>query len=170
MKAYDGKKDALIADVDCTAAGKPLCDQVGVKGYPTLKWGSPDDLQDYQGGRGFDELKKFADENLKPICAPGNLDLCEEEDKKKIEEIMAMSDEDLQAKIEEGDKAIADAEETFQTKLTELQNTYQEIMKTKDDTIDEVKKSGLGMLKSVLSFKKNSESEEEKEEEAKDEL
>jgi len=168
MKAYDGKKDALIADVDCTAAGKPLCDQVGVKGYPTLKWGSPDDLQDYSGGRGFDELKKFADENLKPICAPGNLDLCEDEDRKKIEEIMAMDEKDLQAKIDEGEKKMSDAEETFQTKLSELQATYQEIMKTKDDTIEDVKKSGLGMLKGVLSFKKSQEAD--KEEEAKDEL
>jgi len=155
MKEYEGKEDALIADVDCTAAGKPLCDQVGVKGYPTLKWGSADDLQDYSGGRGFDELKKFADENLKPICAPGNLDICTDEDRTKIEAVMALSDEELAAKIEEGDKAIKDAEETFQTKLSELQATYQEISKTKDDTIEGVKKSGLGMLKSVLSFKKS---------------
>jgi len=155
MKSYADKTDALIADVDCTAAGKPLCDQVGVKGYPTLKWGNPDDLQDYEGGRGFDELKKFADENLKPICAPGNLDICTDEDRAKIEKVMAMSDEDIATQIEEGDKKIKDAEETFQTKLSELQETYQELMKTKDETIEEVKKSGLGMLKSVLAFKKS---------------
>jgi len=27
----------VIADVDCTAAGKPLCDKFGVRGYPTIK-------------------------------------------------------------------------------------------------------------------------------------
>lgn len=24
--------------VDCTADGKPLCDEVGVRGYPTIKY------------------------------------------------------------------------------------------------------------------------------------
>jgi len=164
MKSYADKTDALIADVDCTAAGKPLCDQVGVKGYPTLKWGSPDDLQDYEGGRGFDELKKFAVENLKPICAPGNLDICTDEDRAEIEKVMAMSDEDIAAKIEEGDTKIKDAEETFQTKLSELQATYQELMKTKDETIDDVKKNGLGMMKSVLAFKKSGGGDDKKDE------
>lgn len=57
--------DKLVADVDCTAEGEPLCDQLGVHGFPTLKWGDPLDLQDYNGGREYDDLKKFADENLK---------------------------------------------------------------------------------------------------------
>jgi len=45
---FEGSATQLVADVDCTAGGKDLCDQNGVRGYPTLKWGSPDDLQDYQ--------------------------------------------------------------------------------------------------------------------------
>jgi thiol-disulfide isomerase/thioredoxin len=28
----------LLSLVDCTAAGKPLCDEVGVRGYPTIKY------------------------------------------------------------------------------------------------------------------------------------
>merc|ERR1711966_226027 len=56
---------------------KPLCDANGVKGFPTLKWGDPADLQDYQGGRSLDDLKKFAEENLKPQCSVANIDLCD---------------------------------------------------------------------------------------------
>ena len=40
-----------MADVDCTAAGKPLCDSNGIKGFPTIKYGDPSDLQTYEGGR-----------------------------------------------------------------------------------------------------------------------
>ena len=35
----------LVADVDCTGAGGPLCDDFGIEGFPTLKWGDPSDLQ-----------------------------------------------------------------------------------------------------------------------------
>ena len=34
---FEGSATQLIADVDCTADGKPLCDENGVRGYPTLK-------------------------------------------------------------------------------------------------------------------------------------
>ena len=64
---FAGSATQLVADVDCTADGKSLCETVGVRGYPSIKWGDPSDLQDYQGGRDFDALKNFADENLKPI-------------------------------------------------------------------------------------------------------
>merc|ERR1712083_352907 len=34
---FEGDPQRLIADVDCTAAGKPLCEKYGVQGYPTIK-------------------------------------------------------------------------------------------------------------------------------------
>ena len=34
---YEDSKTVVIADVDCTAAGKSLCEKFGVKGYPTIK-------------------------------------------------------------------------------------------------------------------------------------
>ena len=66
-------KDGLIADVDCTAAGEPLCKANGVQGYPTIKYGSPANLKDYNGGRGFKELVQFAAKNLGPVCGPDNV-------------------------------------------------------------------------------------------------
>jgi hypothetical protein len=55
----------MVADVDCTAEGEPLCQEFGIQGFPTLKWGDPSDLQDYNGGRSYEDLKQFADMNLK---------------------------------------------------------------------------------------------------------
>ena len=48
MADFEGSATQLVADVDCTAGGKDLCDANGVRGYPTIKWGDPSDLQDYQ--------------------------------------------------------------------------------------------------------------------------
>merc|ERR1711879_304190 len=128
----DFGKDALVADVDCTADGKPLCEKVGVKGYPTLKWGDPNALEDYSGGRTFADLKKFAKENLKPICSPANIDLCDEEKKKQIAEIQAMP-----------------AEDTFTEEVKKLQDTYSQLQKDKDEAVAAVKKSGLGLMQAV---------------------
>ena len=51
MEEFKDSETQLIADADCTADGKPICDANGVKGFPTLKYGDPNDLQDYQGAR-----------------------------------------------------------------------------------------------------------------------
>ena len=151
---FGGSDIALIGKVDCTAGGKPLCDANGVKGFPTLKYGDPDSLEDYQGGRDFDTLKKFADENLKPMCSPTNIDLCDDEKKAAIEELQALSDEDLQAKIKVEEQKIEDAEHLFEAELAKLQATYEKISKDKDATIAEVKASGLGLMKAVKAAKK----------------
>merc|ERR1712127_865027 len=83
---------ALVADSDCTAEGKSLCEKHSIGGYPTIKWGDPSDMQDYQGGRSYDDLKKFAEENLGPSCGPGdNIELCDAETKAKINKYVAMS-------------------------------------------------------------------------------
>jgi len=155
MKEYKDSATALVADVDCTAAGKPLCDANGVQGFPTIKYGDPSALEKYEGGRDFDSLKKFADENLKPMCSPSNMDLCDDDQKVELNKLMEMSLGDLETAITEGEKKITDAEETFKTELQKLQDQYQELMKTKEDTIAEVKSSGLGRMKSVLAHRNN---------------
>jgi len=151
MAEFADSKTALIADVDCTAAGKPLCDGNGVKGFPTIKYGNPADLQDYQGGRDYDALLEFANENLGPSCSPDNLDLCSEEKKAEIAKFQEMGQEALAAKVAELDKAITDADETFNTELKKLQDNYEKLQKAKEDTIADAKGQGLGMMKSVLA-------------------
>jgi len=153
MAEFADNAKILIADVDCTAGGKPLCDQNGVKGFPTVKFGDPANLEDYEGGRDEASLKKFAAE-LKPACSPNNMDLCEEEDKAELEKLMAMSAEDIAAKIAEGEKKLADAEEKFNTELEKLQASYKDLQSEKEAVGAEVKASGLGKLKAVAAFQK----------------
>jgi len=153
IKQYKGSKTALVADVDCTAAGKDLCETHGIEGFPTIKWGDPSALEDYEGGRDFEELKEFAEENLKPLCSPANIDLCDEEKKKKITELQAMSDADLSAQIEKIEGEIKEVSDNFDKAVEELQKTYEELEKTKAEKTKELKDSGLGLMKAVLASK-----------------
>merc|ERR1711874_627477 len=99
MDEFKDHPSALIGDVDCTAEGESLCSKNEVRGYPTIKYGEPGELKDYSGGRSFEDLKKFAEENLGPTCGPSNMDLCDDKTKEKINKFMAMSAERLEAKI-----------------------------------------------------------------------
>jgi len=154
MDAYADSKTALVADVDCTSSGKPLCDSNGVQGFPTIKWGDPSALEDYQGGRDFDSLKKHADENLKPMCSPTNIDLCDDAKKAEIKKFQDMSSDDLDAAIKEKEAESKKAEDDFKKFVEGLQKQYEEGMKKKDDAIAAVKASGLGLMKAVKAAKK----------------
>jgi len=154
MEEYKDSETQLIADADCTAEGKPICDENGVRGFPTLKYGDPSDLQDYQGGRSYDALKRFVDNELKPTCSPTNLDLCDDDKKKEIESLMGLDDAALDAKIAEEEKKIEEAEKTFKAGVEELQEKYQKLMTEKEETEAAVKAAGLGLMKSVRVAKK----------------
>lgn len=153
MEKFDGHPSALVGDVDCTAEGKPLCDSNGVRGYPTIKFGDPSNLEDYQGGRAYDDLEKFANENLKPSCSPSNIELCDDEKKAEIAKFQALSDEDLKKAIADKEAENAKAESDFKTFVEGLQKQYQDAMAAKDAKLDEIKKSGLGLMKAVAAAK-----------------
>jgi len=107
MGAFSGNPNVLIGDVDCTESGKDLCETHGVEGFPTIKYGDPDDMKKYEGGRDFDSLKKFAEESLGPQCGPGdNLHLCSDKVKAKIEKYMKLSAGDLQDKITKSEEKV----------------------------------------------------------------
>lgn len=147
-------KTSVIADVDCTAEGKPLCEEHGVKGFPTIKWGDPTALETYEGGRDYDALKKWSKANLKPMCSVANIDLCDDEKKAEIAKFQALEPEKLTEAIEAKEKEVKTAEETFEAEVKKLQDTYSTLQKDKDDTIAEIKKKGLGLMKAVLASKK----------------
>ena len=148
MKAFKDDESRGVYDVDCTAAGKPLCDQVGVRGYPTIKHGDPNNLEDYKGGRDFAALEKFA-KGLKPVCSPAKMDLCEPEMKEKILELQKLSAADLDKQIKEKEAEIEKAEKFFTDEVDKLQKSYQKLQEDKEATITAVKDSGLGLMKSV---------------------
>jgi len=165
MDEFKDSPSSVIADVDCTADGKDLCEKNDVRGYPTIKWGDPNDMKDYDGGRSFADLKKFAEENLGPSCGPDNLDLCDDEKKAMIEKFQAMDDDTLKKAIEEAqgklDKIAAKAQKTIdgiQEKITAYQKDVEVESKKKEDAVaKETKKTGLTIMKKVVSAAKKNE-------------
>lgn len=152
---YKDHASVLVADVDCTAGGKALCDEVGVRGYPTIKYGDPDDLQTYNGNRDLADLKKHA-ATLGPACGPANLDLCDTDKKKKIEEFTKMSSTDRASKIMDFQSKqgnLTDEFNAFAKILYEqeaaLSKQYKEVTAKKDKGFEEIKNSGFELLKAV---------------------
>jgi len=158
MAEYKDHATILVADVDCTAAGKPLCESAGVKGYPTIKYGDPADLQDYKGGRDEKALKAFT-KDLKPACSPANIDLCDDKKKTQITNLQAMPVAALDALIEEKEKLLEDAEATFKSEVEKLQKAYEQLQADKEATVSQVKEDGLGLIKAVKAAKASGKSE-----------
>jgi len=158
MAEFKDSKTVLVADVDCTAAGKPLCDQAGVKGYPTIKYGDPASMEDYKGGRDEKALKEFA-KGLKPSCSPSNIDLCDDEKKAEIARLQAMPEVALDALVQEKEKLLEESEALFKSEVEKLQAAYEKLSKDKEATAAQVKESGLGLIKAVKALKASGKSE-----------
>jgi hypothetical protein len=156
--AFKDSSSVVIADVDCTAGGKSLCDQVGVRGYPTIKHGDPNDLQDYKGGRDFAALQKFAD-GLGPTCSPANLELCDDAKKAQIKEFMALGADKRASMIKEKEAESAKIEADFKEFVDGLQKQYKEASDKKEKDVEELKNSGLGLLKAVQAHEKKAKTE-----------
>jgi len=179
MEEFKDSSSSLVADVDCTAGGKDLCEKHKVQGYPSIKWGDPSDLKDYNGGRSFDDLKKFADENLGPTCGVDNLDLCSEEEKKAIKKFMKWDVDELEIQIEEAEEKVTSVEQKAQKEVDKLQTQVSGIEKKiekenkkKDDKVAKEKKdSNYKYLKMVQASKKpKAEPEEDEKAEKKEDL
>jgi len=126
---YKESSKVVIGDVDCTAAGKPLCERFGVRGYPTIKFFNPPDEEgeDYKGGRDLAALKKFA-ADLGPGCSVDMLENCSEEQKKELEEYIAMPADEREAMMTKLKEELADAQTKHDALLKELQASYKKSM------------------------------------------
>ena len=115
---YDGNPVGLVAEVDCTTEDSmELCSDV--EGFPTLKWGDPDSLEEYDGDRDYNSFVEFAKDNLKPMCGLSNIDLCDDEIKAAIKKFQDMTPEIL--------------DHTFNTVLTKIEDTEHEIAEKIED-------------------------------------
>jgi len=125
---YADSKTVIIADVDCTADGKPLCDKFGVRGYPTIKYFNPPDEEgeDYKGGRTLDDLKKFAKDNLGPGCSVDTMENCSEDQKVELKKYTDMDPAERETMLAKLKGDMEKAEEAHNELLKNLQAQFKE--------------------------------------------
>jgi len=128
----------LIADVDCTAAGEPLCSRFGVEGFPTIKYFNPPDEEgeDYDGGRDEAALLEFAKTKLGPGCSTSQPQYCSEEEKAELDAVSKMSEDDRTAELASIAKELKDKEEAHDELLKSLQAQYD----ASNEALEETKK------------------------------
>lgn len=147
---YAGSTNVLIADVDCTAAGEPLCERFGIEGFPTIKVFNPpdEDGEDYEGGRELDELQEFV-LTLGPGCSPSTRDNCSADELKQLDETLAMSDADrvaellsIQEDLTAKEKAHAALLESLQAQFDESNKALEADKKAAKPRIKQLKMAG----------------------------
>ena len=160
MKEFDTSETILVADVNCIEEGADLCKKHGVKGFPTVKYGDPSNLEDYKGARDLDSLKTFAND-LKPGCNAVSLEYCDDEQKEIIKTLFEESDTDLAKRVEDYDtemKTLANEMEKF---IGEFRATYQTLVLQKENAEKELAiDTNIKLVKSVISANKNDKSTE----------
>mmetsp|Transcript_45845 Transcript_45845/g.123629 ORF Transcript_45845/g.123629 Transcript_45845/m.123629 type:complete len:155 (+) Transcript_45845:220-684(+) len=103
MEEYEDSRTIIVGDVDCIGAGKELCKDHNVRGYPTIKHGDPtepDGMAEFPGERTYSAISKFA-AGLKPQCTPRTLEHCQPEDREFLQSIQRLSDDEIVSKWEE---------------------------------------------------------------------
>lgn len=159
MAEYADSETVLVADVDCIGAGKPLCDNVGVQGFPTVKFGNPDSLEDYKGSRELGALQTFA-ADLKPPCNPDSLEHCDEAQKVEVERLKALSEDDIASAIQRVEDSSVENEAAFKSKVGELQKQYETFKKDFEAAQTALNQEiDMGLYKAVLAHKRQKKEE-----------
>jgi hypothetical protein len=142
---YEDSKKVVIADVDCTAGGKPLCDKYGVRGYPTIKFFNPPDEEgeDYKGGRDLAALKKFVESDLGPGCSVDAKENCSEQQLKDLEQYVSMDPTERETKMTNMKEALKKAEDDH----NELLKTLQAQFKESQDGLEKLKEESAPVIK-----------------------
>lgn len=159
MDEYKDSETVLVADVDCIGAGKPLCDKVGVQGFPTIKFGHPDSLEDYKEGRDLSSIRSFASD-LKPPCDPESLNHCDEAQKVEVERLKGLSEQELADAVKNVQDTVKDIETDLRAKVEGLQKKFEEYKKEAEASLQELQADmDLGLYKSVLALKRKKKEE-----------
>jgi len=158
---WTNDENGLVAEIDCTShLGKPLCEQHGVDAYPTIKYGDPTDLKDYEFKKlSFIELSAFAKDKMTAVCSPSKLYKCDDERKAFLEKYMAMDDVELEDFIEAEEDKVVEIEKKYKVDLMKLDKRYESwhhlLIAEKEEAL--AKLIDIDLLKSIRSYNEKKE-------------
>ena len=129
---FKANPDVVIGDVDCTVKKhEKLCGKIGVEGYPTIKYFTTATSKKgdaYEGGREYEELKKFADENLGPSCDNDHESLCSEEQLVILAKYNAMTAAERKALIKKAADETKAVENNFEKEVEKRAQTQMSLL------------------------------------------
>ena len=103
MNEFGDSKSVVVAEVDCTIE-EGLCGEIGVRGYPTLKYWNAgekkDSPSDYQGGRDLESLRTFIVDNLQKLCSVADPADCNDKEVSFIDAVKGKTAEEIKAQLE----------------------------------------------------------------------
>ena len=100
---FADSNSVVIGDADCTGSAKELCETHNIRGYPTIKYFTSESGSagsDYQGGRSFDDLKTFVDDELATRCLVDDTAGCSDREKEYIGKFKAKPAADVKTQLD----------------------------------------------------------------------
>lgn len=96
--ADEAHPSVFIADVNCLNYYN-LCQEYGVHRYPTIKVYKDGVETPYNGGKSYEELSTFVDENLAVKCDVSQPSTCSEKSQKYFEKWQSKAETDVQKEL-----------------------------------------------------------------------
>eukprot|EP00928_Gymnodinium_smaydae_P024158 TRINITY_DN19640_c0_g6_i1.p1 TRINITY_DN19640_c0_g6~~TRINITY_DN19640_c0_g6_i1.p1 ORF type:complete len:360 (+),score=105.89 TRINITY_DN19640_c0_g6_i1:88-1080(+) len=149
-REFENSSSVFVTHVDCVAERR-LCEKLQIRGLPTIRYGDPNDLQEYKGGRSLHDLVRFA-AAIKPKCGPLNPDLCDEAQRSQLEIFGALGEEALESKLEAARQDAERIEAFYRDRLEELKRQTEEAQKMRQEALlAQKEKEGVHLARAVLA-------------------
>ena len=144
--------DMLIGEVDCTLH-ENLCVRFKVEGYPTIMYvqAGDSDMQEYTGEKTFEALYAFS-KQVTPACTAKNRATCNTAQLAQLDEYMALSVDEREAKYREIAKPLHMEEEKLEAMMSRLER-LEEKTEEQEELVEKLKTnlgSAIRLVKSTL--------------------
>jgi thioredoxin-like negative regulator of GroEL len=147
---HDREGHALIGNVNCDEQVE-LCKRFEINGTPTLIYGDSGNFQEYLGDKDFISLNQFAEE-IFASCGPYNREACSEKGKALLNELMSLTIQDIDYRIQTLIDKEQEAEHYFDEGMMELQKEYDYINQEHELTKAELKRE-IKLLKKLRNHR-----------------
>eukprot|EP00656_Telonema_subtile_P017231 TRINITY_DN1920_c0_g1_i8.p1 TRINITY_DN1920_c0_g1~~TRINITY_DN1920_c0_g1_i8.p1 ORF type:complete len:190 (-),score=43.82 TRINITY_DN1920_c0_g1_i8:333-902(-) len=113
-----------------------------IQGYPSIKYGAPDALHDYEGGREYSDLSEFAKNNLGPTCGINTQEHCTQMQKTEILAAQTFSNDEIKTALQKKRDELKAVNDEFEAAAAALETEYERLSAETEKKITAVEQSG----------------------------